>query len=421
MREFLAELFRQAARLVENSIGERRDVIRQMLNLAADLAEALSGAEALRCLLISLVALPVLGLAGYLVYRLFSAPLRRQERARLVLDLIELGLERGETPERTLIEAADLRERRLGRPLRRLGALLREGLRLGAALELTPGLVPPAVAAMLRAGDTLGNLRLALPAARRLLSEGLAQVSHAHHYLVVLVFVTTPAWVVTFGALAIWVLPGLQRVVEDLEGEFSGLLAGLLAWRVPLLAGQLALLGALWGVALVYCAGPRMTRWLAHRLGLDPDRWALRLPWRRRRLQRDFTTLLAAALDAGLPEPQALALAGAGTDNAVWRERARMAETELARGVKLPEALAGLDETGELRWRLANGAFGRGGFLAALAGWREALEARAFRDEQVSAQLLTTGLVLLNGGLVTLLTVGVFQVLVNFIQIAVLW
>jgi type II secretory pathway component PulF len=254
-----------------------------------------------------------------------------------------------------------------------------------------------------------------------LLSEGLLRVSHAHHYLVVLVFVTTPAWVVTFGALAVWVLPKLRWILEDLGGEVSGPLPGLIAWRGPLLAGQLALLGALWLAALGYCAGPSITRWLAQRLRLDPDRWALRLPWQRRRLQRDFATLLAAALDAGLPEPQAVALAGAGTSNAVWRERARAAEAELARGAKLPEALAGLDETGELRWRLANAAFGRGGFLAALAGWREALEARAFRDEQVSAQLLTTGLVLLNGGLVTLLTVGVFQVLVNLSQNAVLW
>jgi type II secretory pathway component PulF len=395
--------------------------VAELLNLAVRLAEALTGAEVLRCLLISLVVLPGLALAGYLVYWLFSAPLRRQERARLVLDLIELGLERGEAPERTLIEAADLRERRLGRPLRRLAALLREGLRLGTALELTPGLVPPAVAAMLRAGETLGNLRLVLPAARRLLSEGLLRVSHAHHYLVVLVFVTTPAWVVTFGALAVWVLPKLRWILEDLGGEVSGPLPGLITWRGPLLAGQLALLGALWLAALGYCAGPSITRWLAQRLRLDPDRWALRLPWQRRRLQRDFATLLAAALDAGLPEPQAVALAGAGTSNAVWRERARAAEAELARGAKLPEALAGLDETGELRWRLANAAFGRGGFLAALAGWREALEARAFRDEQVSAQLLTTGLVLLNGGLVTLLTVGVFQVLVNLSQNAVLW
>lgn len=399
MREFLAEWFRQAVSLARDFMGT----------------------EVLLCVVISLVALPILGLAGYLVYRLFSAPLRRQERARLVLDLIELGLERGEAPERPLIEAVDLRERRLGRPLRRLAAWLRAGRRLGGALEQTPGLVPPAVVAMLRAGETLGNLRLVIPAARRWLSEGFTQVSRAHHYLVLLVSVMTPILVALFGALVVWVLPKFQWVVRDLGGETSGLLAGLWAWRRPLLAGQLVLLGALWLGVLGYCAGPRFTRRLARRLGLDPDRWALRLPWQRQRLQRDFATLLAAALDAGLPEPQAVALAGAGTNNAVWRERARAAEAELARGVKLPEALAGLDETGEFRWRLANAAFGRGGFLAGLSGWQEALEARAFRDEQVSAQLLTTGLVLLNGGLVTLLTVGVFQMLINIIQSLVLW
>jgi hypothetical protein len=64
---------------------------------------------------------------------------------------------------------------------------------------------------------------------------------------------------------------------------------------------------------------------------------------------------------------------------------------------------------------------GRGGFLSALAGWQEALDARAFAEEQTAAQLATTGLVLLNGLLVALLAVGVFGLLINILWAGILW
>lgn len=385
------------------------------------LCEALGVEGTVFAVIVAVLVLGFLLAIAYALYRAFGMPMRRHERARLLLDLIEVGLERGQSPEQTLGEAAAQRERALGRPLRRLAARLRQGERLGVALEHTPGLLPPAAVAMIQAGEGLGNLRPVIPACRRLLRDGVEHVSLAHHYLVLIAFVTTPAWVGVFGMLTVFVLPKFHQLAEELGTGWPGLLEGLLIWRTPLLVVQVELLLALWAGVILYCGGPRLLQWLARRLPPAWESWRTALPWNRRRVLRDFATLLAVALDAGLPEARALALAGAGTGSLRFRALAEAAQADLARGVKLPETLARLDESGEFRWRLANAVFGRGGFQAALAGWIEALEARAFRDEQLAAQALTTGLVLLNGVLVALLTAGVFQLLVNLIWTGVLW
>ena len=80
-----------------------------------------------------------------------------------------------------------------------------------------------------------------------------------------------------------------------------------------------------------------------------------------------------------------------------------------------------MDDSGELRWRLANALQGRGNFLRALMGWHEALDAKAFQEEQAAAQLTTTGLVLFNGVMVASIVIAVFLVLIQLLNEAVLW
>jgi len=147
----------------------------------------------------------------------------------------------------------------------------------------------------------------------------------------------------------------------------------------------------------------------------------LRLPWRRKRLQRDFSAMLALLLDAGVPESEAVQLAGDCTANRVMQRRAEQVRARLQRGIKLPEAIAALDESGELRWRLANALRRDGGFAAALTGWHEALDAKAFQSEQTAAQITTTGLVLLNGGIVACIVIGMFLALIQLLNQATLW
>ncbi len=361
----------------------------------------------------------LLGLA-YALYWLFGAPLRRHERARLLLDLIQFSLERGQAPEAALVEAVSPGDRGMARPLRQLVARLRRGERLGAALEQTPGLLPPAAVALVRAGEERGQLLRVLEPCRRVLRDGVEHVSRAHHYLVLLAFVTSPVWVAVLGVLAVFLFPKWPQIAADLGTPLPALLEGFLVWYRPLIAAQLALLLLLWAGVILYCGGPRLQQRLERWLPLW-ERWRVALPWNRRRLQRDFSTLLAVALDAGLPEARAVTWAGEGTGSAVWRGRAAAAGRALEHGVPLPEALARMDDAGEFRWWLANAVHGRGGFATALAGWIEALEARACRDEQLTAQAVTTGLVVLNGVLVGLLATGVFQLLVNVIWTGVLW
>jgi type II secretory pathway component PulF len=122
----------------------------------------------------------------------------------------------------------------------------------------------------------------------------------------------------------------------------------------------------------------------------------LRLPWRRKRLQSDFSAMLALLLDAHLPEEQAVTLAALSTANTAFIRLGRKASERLRAGVKLADALQCIDDTGEFRWRLKNAGQSGGRFFLALNGWHEWLHARAYQQEQAAAQTISTGLVLLN-------------------------
>jgi hypothetical protein len=119
-----------------------------------------------------------------------------------------------------------------------------------------------------------------------------------------------------------------------------------------------------------------------------------------------------------MPEEQALKLAAESTANFVVEERAAKAAQALRTGVKLTDAVRLVDDSKEFQWRLANGAGSPSGFALALDGWHESLEARAFQQEQVASQGITTGFVFLNGLMVGLTAVGVFQMLIAIIEVA---
>src|SRR6266571_1180926 len=101
--------------------------------------------------------LPSFG-AIYLIYFLLTLPMRRNERARLFLDLLELGLKEGRTPEAAIGGAAASRDRSLGARFHLLAADLESGMRLSRALEQVPRLLPPQIRAMLKTGERIGDL-----------------------------------------------------------------------------------------------------------------------------------------------------------------------------------------------------------------------------------------------------------------------
>jgi type IV pilus assembly protein PilC len=370
-----------------------------------------------------LLSLAFEGAIVYAIYFLITIPMRRNEHTRLFLDLISLGLKDGQTPESAIMSAATSNDACLGARFHLLAAHLKNGLRLSAALDRVPRLLSPEVTAMLKTGERIGDVGKVLPACRRLAGDGVSQVRGALNYVLILAFIVSPTAIVIPIILRVFVIPKFVEVFAGM-GEGSPLPAFT---RVVIdhshfvLLVQVAVMVATWFLLFGYLGGPRVYRWFRAVLPGVPDWIHFHLPWRRKRLQRDFSAMLAVLLDAHVPEDEAVTLAGESTANAIVQRRAKAIRAKLAGGVNLPEAIRAIDDSGELQWRLTN-ALQRGrGFLSALNGWHEALDAKAFQQEQAAAQLTTTALVLFNGFIVACVVIGLFLPLVALIGAATLW
>jgi type II secretory pathway component PulF len=373
-------------------------------------------------LLYLLLFLTPVAFISLLAHTLLSLPLKRRERARLFLDLVDTALSQGRPLEPTLVSIAQCRDRAPGIHFHLLAAHLEKGLRLGAALEAVPQLLPPQIAAMLKAGERIGDLRKVLPACRQVLNDSVSQVRGALNYLLVVAFILTPFTILVPLMLSVMVIPKFKAIFASMGGSalppFTLFVFDHIRTLCLVQSGVLCLV---WIAALAYVGGPRLRQGARRFLPGVPDGLMFLLSWRRKRLQRDFSTLLAVLLDSEVPEAEAVALAAEATANSVMRRRAARVCELLDSGVKLPEAIRVLDRSGELHWRLAN-ALRRGrDFLRALAGWNEALDARAFQLEQSAAQITTSALVVFNGIVVACVVIAVFMALTNLISEATLW
>lgn len=366
-----------------------------------------------------ITVVPLTGLA-WLIYYLLSLPMRRQERARFFLDLVATALRQGRSIEQTIIDISNTCDRSPGLRFHLVAAYLERGLRLGEALEKVPRLLPPQVAAMLRAGEAMGDIRKVLPVCDYLVKDAQSNVRGAVSYLVVVAFALSPCSLIVLNTLAVFVLPKFNETIQYMQGgsPFFTFLEGSIGWMMLVQA----ILFALLLVAVVfYIGGPRLVRWIQFPSAPLVDWLAWRVPWKRRRMQRNFSMILAIMLDNGIPESDALRLAGESVVNEIFRRRIAKAQNNLAAGAKLTEAVASLDDSGEFRWRLTNAVHAHGGFLRALTGWHESLDAKAFQQEQAAAHTVTSGLVIANGLIVATVAVGVFSVLISIINAGVLW
>jgi type II secretory pathway component PulF len=352
----------------------------------------------------------------YLTYWLLSLPLRRRERARQLLDLLELGLADGHSPEHAIVHAAQSNDPTLGDDFQALASFLQSGMKLHEGLRKIPRLLPPPVVSMLAVGAELGDLRRVLPPCRQALDDAISQTRGALNYLAILIFVVLPFVPVVSIMLSVFVLPRFEQIAADMEVGLPRLSQTIFGLRSEFIWIQLAVMFFFQLLMICYIAGPRL------RAGLNwPDRILWLLPWRRKRMQRDFGTMLALLLDAGVPEQRAVLLAAESADNSLFTRRAQQAAAQISAGVKIDEAVRVLDDSGEFHWRLTNAKHGPQGFIAALRGWFEALDARAFQQEQAAAQTLTTLLVLWNGFVIGAFVIGMFSLLVNIIEEGVLW
>jgi len=218
-----------------------------------------------------------------------------------------------------------------------------------------------------------------------------------------------------------YVFPQLLNIAKEMADAPGAHWAGFIGW-LPVALGMQLLMVVCANVLLIgYVGGPRLKAWIQDLTFPFIDAFVWHMPWRRKRLQRDFATMLALLLDAQVPEPKALLLAANSTANQYFIRRVQTAAETLAQGQPLTEAVQRLDETGEFRWRLEKRGSLHPRFQGALGGWLETLDARAFQQEQAAAQGLTTVTVLINGLLVATVGLSVFSVLIHLIQEAVLW
>ena len=360
---------------------------------------------------------PIAAIAAVLHLAL-SVPLRRRERGRLFIDLLETALAQGRPVEQTLVDIANSRDRTPGVRFHLLAAHLESGLRLSEALARVPRLLPPPVMAMLRVGEKVGDLRRVLPACREWLQERPAGVQSAYHYMIVLLLVFSPIaiWILT--VLMVFVVPKFMAILEGMGAQPPAMTVLFIASARWLLRLQIGVALGLMVSAFFYLGGPRVTGWV--RFGRAPfvDWLAWQVPWKRKRMQRTFSATLAVLLDGGVPEGEAVGLAGDCTANAIARRRAGQIAQALGQGARLQDAVEVFDGHGEFRWRLTNACHAHDGFRRALAGWHETLEAKAFQQEEAAAHVVTSGLVILNGAFVALTAVAVFGALIAIIESA---
>ncbi|HXI82853.1 MAG TPA: type II secretion system F family protein [Verrucomicrobiae bacterium] len=347
--------------------------------------------------------------------------MRRREAAHTFLDLLEMGLAQGRSPENTVVEVAATGDKIIGEEFHQIARRIRDGASLGHALESTPMFLPEPVAAMLQAGERLGDIRKVLPACRDTLSAGPSRAMGAFNYLPVFSPLLPLLAVVLF--LCIVIIPKFQGIFHDLLETGPLPIATLMVITYAKALLGFSVFAAVLGF-LVLLLGRARRRWpsaYSRTIKALCDQWLFRLPWRRKRMQRDFSAILAILLDTGVPESEAVRLAARSTANYVFVTRSQRVIEHLQGGEKLTGAIRAVDDSGEFQWRLANAAHGPGGFLRSLQGWHDTLDAKAYQQEQAASQVLSTVLIILNGVLVSIVVLAIFQPIIALIQREALW
>ena len=358
------------------------------------------------------------GAFSVLIHFLLSLPMQRRDRALFFLDLTETVLQRGQPVEQAILAAAENHDRAIGVGFYMVAAHIEGGARLGEALEKVPRFLPPQITAILRAGEKLGDLKRVLPACREVLRVAPDTVRSTMYYMMAILLLFAPVACFIICLLSVMVIPKFKEVAGG---------AGVTVWPLTqfifdntfwLVAFETVVFLALLSVAVIYIGGPGLVRWFQFRSVPVVDWITWRVPWKQKKLQRTFSAMLAVLLDGGVPEAEAVRLAGDSTANEICRRRARRVIAALEKGIKLDDAVRVFDDSGEFHWRLTNATHAHGGFLNALRGWHESLDAKAFQQEEAATHAVASGLVILNGVLVGLIATAMFGILIAMMRAA---
>ncbi len=356
----------------------------------------------------------------YGLYYLVSLPLRRQERARILVDLLELQATQHYHPTQAIKELSQTKDPALGVRFHLLAGYLESGHSLAEGLRRVPRLLPETIAGILSVGESLGSLNKVLPACQTHLTDAAATVRNVTNHLLMGLFVALPS-LLTLMLFIYQVWPKIQMIGED-YGVRS---LPVIQYATALLPKVLVVLSILYGLyylgALFYVGGPRLRHWIENGIAPVTHAVAMSIPWHRKRLLRNFSIMLGVLLDSGVPESEALTLAATASSNQVLKGRVKRCTQALANGESLETAITRLDATPELSWRLRLAAHQPNGFQAALKGWWECLHTKARQQEQLSAQVFSVGMILLNGLIAATISISTFHLITQIIEQGSLW
>jgi len=339
---------------------------------------------------------------------------RRRERARHLLSLLEIAVADGRTPEAVLVDACDTADPELPIRVHILAAYVENGVRLDAALDFVPSVLPADIRAMVQIGLRTGRLDQVLKHARLTLDEPREASSAGLNATLLLIALTSSISSSLMTMILIVVFPKFRQIAMDLVSmqdlsNGNPLVRFVLDhndWMI-LILGALVLISQAFLVARI--AGPRV------RLpGLDHLR--LLLPWHRQRAQRNFAALLAVQLDAGVSEEESILGAAGASGNTAFNRRATQAVADLRRGASLDLAVAAVDRHPGFLWRLRNGLARPGLMTDAVRGWVADLDARARRNELIAGQALGFLLFAVQAAVVGSFIATVFLVLSSIIE-----
>jgi type II secretory pathway component PulF len=358
------------------------------------------------------------GAFSVLIHYLLSLPMQRRDRALFFLDLMETVLQRGQPVEQAILSAAENHDCAIGVRFYMVAAHIEGGARLGEALEKVPRFLPPQITAILRAGEKLGDLKRVLPACREVLRVAPDTVRSTMYYMMAILLLFAPVACFIICLLSVMVIPKFKEVAAGSSAPLWPLTQFVFENTFWLVAFEVVVFLALLSVAVIYIGGPGLVRWFQFRSVPVVDWITWRVPWKQKKLQRTFSAMLAVLLDGGVPEGEAVRLAGDSTANEICRRRAQRVIAALEKGVKLDDAVRGFDDSGEFHWRLTNATHAHGGFLNALRGWHESLDAKAFQQEEAATHAVASGLVIMNGVVVGLIATATFGVLIAILRAA---
>ena len=369
--------------------------------------------------LVLVVFLPLAAVC-YGFYFLVSLPLRRQERARILIDLLELQANQHYEPTQAIKELSRTKDPALGVRFHLLAGYLESGLSLSEALKRVPRLLPEPIVGSLTVGETLGSLSKVLPACQTHLTDAASTVRNVTNHLLLGLFVALPS-LITLAIFTFQVWPKIQMIGADYNVQAIPLIQLVTSFLPKILVVLSVAYGLYYLGALFYVGGPRFRRWLENGIAPFTHALALHIPWYRNRVLRNFSLMLGVLLDSGVAESEALTLAANASANQAFKRRVRHCNHALKNGETLERAIKNLDTTRELSWRLRLAARQPGGFQTALKGWWECLHTKARQQEQLSAQFFSVGMILLNGLIAATLSISTFHLITQIIEQGTLW